>query len=772
MNIFVAQVRAGLRRRPGNAALVAITVLLASAAMAAGFAIRVTLSDGIGRSYASALPPQVIMATGERTNEALTVLRADPRVLAAEPRRVLRGRVGSRGGGWVSLRLVVLPAFSEQQVSRVVVIGGEPRGFAVERSSLGVWGGTVGDDMVARFSGGVHLTLPTSSTAADGAVAPGFQDRIVYTYATPDAAGRVGLPADLNEVHVRIGGSPEEMRSIIDDLVRQLADERIIPTRVERVLQRHPHADQMAAVLVLVTVFAAASLAVGCALTTNLAAATMRRDRAQIGVARAIGATRARLSATATAGFLAVGAPASAGGVVLGAVLAGRFTEWAARDLNLVEYDPSPGAALWITAGLVAAGIPALFTGIVAWRAASVRPLDAILSNRNRPPTRPSSRLRDRPLWAWVSRSTLTRPVRFALTLLALTAGGAALLTAGHVHESLTAAVGRVFDARHDDADVRLLVPIPEEQLRRAVDDAGAPDSEVWGGLLVAVADPESVQTSTRFGLLTPPPDTRLLSLPIAEGRWLGDPSTPEVVASRNLLARHPSLRVGETVVLDHRGTRAAATIVGAIEEATEPGVYATRTVHDALAGRPGLAGAVRVVADGDAAQRSADIENALFRAGAVPAIAFERAELKRATEDHFVILLILLGTGATAALVIGGLGLGASVAASMIERRREIAVVRAIGASDGRVFALFLAESMVIVGLAFALAFILSGPTSAGMTRMLGAHALHISVPVRFSGAAIGVWAIVSAVVGLVSTYVPVARTLDRPPAAVVSGS
>src|SRR5262249_31558118 len=60
------------------------------------------------------------------------------------------------------------------------------------------------------------------------------------------------------------------------------------------------------------------------------------------------------------------------------------------------------------------------------------------------------------------------------------------------------------------------------------------------------------------------------------------------------------------------------------------------------------------------------------------------------------VLLLMLVAVGATVTLV-GALGLLSTVTMNVIERRREIAVMRANGASTATVVAVFVTESVLI---------------------------------------------------------------------------
>ena len=775
MSVLWAKVRADLRLRPARALLLALTVLLSSMAITGALTARGTLTKAVRASFAGALPPALIVQVDGDARLALALIEADTSVAAAELRRIVRGRVavGPKGtGGWASFRLTLLPSMASQSVSRIEApLDADLSGALVERSGMPIWAEPPGTPLRIRLPGGIEARLPTSGVAMDGAVAPGVQDRIVYAYAGPEAAAAAGLPATFDEVHARFEDGTDAGPAI-DCIVATLREAGIEPLRIERVLQRHPHADQMQAVLALLVVFAIAALMTAAALVANAVTAALRAETRIIGVQKALGASAGRVIGEVALSTVLVAAPAALLGAVAGAAASSAFVTWAGHELNLMSM-PGPSIRLAILGAMIGMATPVAVAALVAWRAAEVPPLDAIHPERGGADATAGGTLRTgSAVWSWALRHLVGRPLRMALVLLALTLGGTALMVAANVYRSLDAAVARAFDARTDDLDLRLLAPVPAADLLRAATVPGVVRTEAWGGGLVSVADGGGGQTGTRFGLLAPSPGTELLDLPVAEGRWPGDPSAMEVVVGRNLLAKEPSLALGATVVLAHGPGRAAATVVGLTEEASEPGLYATPGLWDALAGRPGQAGALRLTV-GDGTHPGAvlaALEDRLFAAGAVPALAFDRAELITATTGHFAILLVLLGTVAGVALIVGGLGLASSVALSLVERTREIGLLRAIGATDAAIRRLVLGESLLIVLVAFVLASLLASPLSAMIARGIGEGMLHLGVPLRLSWTGIALWAGAALGLGLIATLLPLKQSLRLPPARALS--
>jgi putative ABC transport system permease protein len=219
-------------------------------------------------------------------------------------------------------------------------------------------------------------------------------------------------------------------------------------------------------------------------------------------------------------------------------------------------------------------------------------------------------------------------------------------------------------------------------------------------------------------------PDSRLVAFPVAVGRWFSNGAENEIVVNKRLLEDEPTLVPGSDVTLLMDGRSTKWHVAGLVESGPMPAAYASREAVGHARGEP----RVRIVAarggDRDAAMQSAlihRVRDELDRAG----FDVETGQLaqagREAVEDHLLMVAGFLLVMAQLTIVVGGLGLASTMSLSVLERTREIGVLRAIGARHGSILGMIQIEGLVISLLSWLLAIPLSLPMSVLLGRAFG---------------------------------------------------
>ncbi|MCQ2385679.1 MAG: FtsX-like permease family protein, partial [Clostridia bacterium] len=104
-------------------------------------------------------------------------------------------------------------------------------------------------------------------------------------------------------------------------------------------------------------------------------------------------------------------------------------------------------------------------------------------------------------------------------------------------------------------------------------------------------------------------------------------------------------------------------------------------------------------------------------------------------------------------------------IAQSILAKRQEIGILRAIGARSGDVFRIFFSESFIVASVNFVLSFLTTGGITLCINRYLRED-LHILVTVLHFGVRQGLLLLLLSMgVALLASFVPVYRIASKPP-------
>lgn len=258
------------------------------------------------------------------------------------------------------------------------------------------------------------------------------------------------------------------------------------------------------------------------------------------------------------------------------------------------------------------------------------------------------------------------------------------------------------------------------------------------------------------------PTATRLLTHEVTEGRWMNETDDRVLVVSRRAQADEPSLRVGDSVLLTVAGRVQSWRVIGSVDAGVSPAVYAPRSTIVRLTGAPG---ADRIVVRSTLRSAPSHLElmqrlrGTLNEQGMTVQNGQMLAEARAVTEDHLLMVAGFLGIMGQLMIIVGGLALASTMGIAVLERTREIGVLRAIGARHGAIFSMVQVEGLVISLLGWLLAIPLSVPMSVLLGRAFGRIMMPVAVTWAPEMRGVAVWLGVAVVVSLAACAAPALR-------------
>lgn len=774
----------------GRTLMVVLSIAVGVFAIGTVAGTRQRVAQALSGSFSAIRPSNATITTFTTFDEDLVaVVERMPEVSEAEGRRSLFVRVRTAGGDWRNMQLNVLPKGGQTRLDRVLPHQGQwppPRhGVVVERSAMGLVGARIGEAVTVRTPLGKERVLDLVGTAFDVYALVFTIDGVPWGYIDEETLAWLGEGRGVNELHLRAAEHADDAGHVADVVAavrdKLERDGRAIYFMTIPEPGKHPLDSTIKAMLLLLGAMGALALGLSGFLVANTMAAIMAQETRAIGIMKAIGAGQGQIGGLYTGLVLAYGTLSL--GVALPTGLLG--TVWLSRLLaGYLNLDLHGGvislpvlalqAAVSLLVPVVAAAIPIwLGTRITVREALSSYGLGRGQFGRRRL-DRWLERLSglSRPILLGL-RNTFRRPGRLMLTVITLTIAGAMFVGVLHVRASLGRTMDVLLQLYQFDVAAQMARPYRVERLLAVARTVpGIRAAEGWGFTSARHLDARKPQGAAMLSIsvplivFAPPATSTMLRVPILRGRWLLPGDERAAVVSSAVLDDQPGLDVGGTIRLKLEGRDTEWTVVGVSQGlGPTPLVYVNYLPFGKVVEAAGQAQWLSVtlteptVAARQAAAKAleAAFERAGLRISLVVKIDEERKEALAAFDGIIALLLAMVGLMA----LVGGLGLAGTTSLNVIERRREIGVMRAIGASDGALYRIILVENLTVALLSWLLGVALSLPLGWALGRGIGQSLLGSPLSFALSLGGAVAWLGLEVVLVLLCSWLPARRAV-----------
>ena len=686
-------------------------------------------------------------------------------VIAAEGRHTADVYAYDAEGLRKDLRITAVPDFEAMTVDRITPVDGAwpPRTneIILERLVLEYLDVAIGDTLFLELPDGALKRLTIAGTGYDAQqFSPAVTD-MATGYVTPDTMRRIGFGDQYTELRLRVHEevrSEEDIRAVVEEVEDQIErDGR--PVFSSTITPEGPQEAIIDTVILLLSGFGVIILLLSGFLVVNAISALITQQLQQIGVMKLIGASRWQIMGMYFLTVLAYGLIAVIIGIPLSIITAQMLMETIVNPLlntqpeslavstPLIVLQVVMGLALPLLAGL----LPVLNgTRITTQRALNDTGMQASMDNKALSERILIQVQRFRPLqrpYLLAIRNTLRHKGRLLQTLIVLIIGTALFISVLSVNRSVNATLESFLHHHQYDVSLGMARPYRIEALERlALEVPGVTGVESWsldGGTRLRPDDSES----NFFRVYAVPPASKIIDPQMDQGQWLNGQKEKSIVINSDLLDKEPDIQVGDTLRLDIGGREVDTLVSGIIRTDSQgPAVYMNYDDYAYLTRTPGMATHVQIVAGGgDAVVDQNDLRQQLFQvyeeAGFEVSSTRTAEQINDQNELMFTIIVAVLILMALLLAAVGGLGLTTTMSINILERIREIGVLRAVGASNVSVRQIVLAEGIVIGMLSWLIGSALSLPISAFLSEQVGLALLNVPLTYQYSMISAVVW-------------------------------
>ncbi len=747
---------------------------------------QIILSRDLRASYLATNPAHATIMTFDSFDDDVVEAVSNMReVKEAEARRRVSLRVKTGPDEWRIMWLIAIPDFDDIKIDLFTSQAGEwpppDQEILIERSALKLLKAGMGDTVTVKTSDGKERDMRIAGLAHDLNAQMYVFDGVVYGFINTDTLDWLGQPDDYNELRLVVAENVHD-RNHIQEVANKARDkvEDAGPTVWFTFVPppgKHMFLDPfIQAISVMMGALAVLSLLLSGFLVINTIAALLTQQTRQIGMMKAVGARTRQvmamyLTTVAVFGLLALGIA-----VPLGVVGAHLFSRFIASFLNfdITNYRlPTEVLLAEIAVGLVVPLLAALYP-IIAGTRITVREaiseyglgkghfgtnwLDRLLLK-----IQESALLRrnlSRPLLISL-RNTFRRKTRLALTLLTLILGGAIFITVFTLRVSMLTTLESWLDYFQYDVAVQFERDYRIERVKReTLKVPGVVEAEAWA-FYNTRRERSDGSHSDNIILFAPPADTNLVKPIVIEGRWLRLDDANAVVINSIVRRDEPDVKVGDEIILKIEGREKPWQVVGVVTGGMPmPMMFANYPYFARVAHDVGRAEWVFATTEQHNLDYQAEVTRALeehfdrigWEVGATAKVEEEMAEVEAIFEVIIVLLLIM----AFLLAVIGGLGLMGTMSINVLERTREIGVMRAIGASNKSVRRIFIVEGVIIGILSWLVGTVLAVPVSKILSDLIGAQFLSAPLNYTFSVRGVVIWLVVVILLAALASFLP----------------
>jgi putative ABC transport system permease protein len=786
MNVRWIKVWRDLWSSRSRTVLVVLSIAVGVFAIGMIASTQAALTASLSQQYTAIQPADAILQTAPYLeDDFVSAVRHMRGIEEAEGRRSIALRLSMDGTGesWRDMTLYALPEYDNQRLFHVWQDRGAwPQGkgeVLLERATMEFMGVQPGDEILVKTTDGSKFRLRVIGSAHDLYRIPPVIEGWLYGYISMDSVRWMGLPEGYNEIYIDVsGGSENEIRALTNKVAKRIEGNNLpVYQKTLPNTKEHPLNYIIQTILQLLGLLAIMSMFLSGFLVINVISALLAQQERQIGIMKAIGARSQQIIGLYFGMVLLLSLIACALAIpfsILGANALAGFTAGLVNfNAPQVEYSQQ-SLLLQLGVGLIVPLLTAAFP---------------ILNGTRVSPAQVLSEYGISQVWrgaGWIDAlvgriPTLTRDLllalrnpfrkrgRLILSLATLTFAGGTFMAIVNLQASLNDSLDQMLGFWRYDAWLLLEGEYPSERLvNQATLVPGVGRAEAWFVSVGRYVRPDGTESANLY-LLAPPAGTDLLQPAIIEGRALDPGDTRAIIVSPSLMQKEPDVHVGSLINIKIEGREERYRVVGVMQMMGNDTIgymaYMNYNDYARHVREPKRANAIifNINADDLETQRdvAGQVESRFDRAGIQVVSNFLITEERAEIDSAFAIIVVLLMIMTLVLATVGGLGLMGTMTLNVIERTREIGVMRAFGASNRAIFRIVINEGLLIGLLSWFLSIGLSVPLSIPLARSIGMSFMNYPMPASYSLGGILAWALLVVIISALSSFFPALRAV-----------
>ena len=769
----------------GNKSRTLLTMItIAVGTFAVGFTVNLGLymNESMESDFLSANPSEAVIYASPMNDDSIKIAREIPGVNAAEGRSTTSAQIIRPAEKKVAIDftavknpydLTVNTLKPVQNAASIPPLGEKEVLIDSSAASLGY---KPGDMIVVELDDGKQRELRLAGYLHAATGFPYNLAETVNAYVTPDTLVWLGGSLDYNELAVSVAENPtnaDHVTAVAQAVADRMERSGATVNFVSVYQPGHHFAYSISqGMFFILGILGWMTVLLSGVLIVNTITALMTQQTRQIGIMKAVGGGTLQILGMYVVLILCFGLGALVISVPLANKAAKTIGDGMAAWLNFFPATYRGYSSTLIQQFIVALVIPLLAALWPLYNSVRITVREAIsdygIGGNAKPKDKSVSKnvlFIPRPIRLSL-RNAFRRKARLVLTLFTLVLAGAIFIGVYNLWASFDQVIHDIQGYFLADINISFNRSYRFDKVSAMAESVpGVKSVEGWleyPGTLIRNKD----ETGTQILFVAPPSNSTLIDPIITSGRWLTTGDENAIVIGNHLLNIFPDLKVGDILTIKINGKETKWNIIGTYSitgNVNPPLLYVNYEYISRLIDQPGQVYSLRMITSGNDAITQNRVNNQLQALFAESGVQVSSTQLsadfiqnQKAQTDIFVYFMLVM---ASLIAVVGGLGLMGTMSINVLERTREIGVMRAIGASNGDIQSIVIVEGMVIGLISWIIGILLSIPITVVLTTGVGLAILTAPMPPVYGMTGIIAWLIFTLVLATIASALPARR-------------
>lgn len=731
------------------------------------------LSREMALDFLNANPTAISFSINKFESNLLSTIQTQPQVNKVEARRFIKGEIKTSNGEWLPLQLYVIRDYSDIRLDVLEKNKGQwpplKNQILIEQQALSVLGSNIDDSINIKTRSGITAKLNIVGTAHDVVLPQAEWENIVYGYISADTLTNMGGEMFFNQLKVslhEVGLTQQQMMPYSLKLKHWLEEQGYNITGVHVAKPGEPvHANITDGMFLIQKVFAILCCLLSAILVFNLISAILSAQLSQIGVMKALGASTAQIKGIYYRGIIILGLMGLTLSMPLSYLAANKYADKIAIMINFDIQSYSVPVWVFIIQITLGVGLPVFISTLPIRRASNISIRETFIEYGwqsvdfgNNLLERGLLKIKglNQPIQLAL-RNCLRQKFRFALTVCVLMFAAALLMATFNVANTMT----KVVEDERSSHRWGISIILDQRYFAKTISTKlnhikSINQIEYFNRLSAAIIVEKNKGKDSVFkvNLTELSADSTMLNFPIIEGRWLSK-NENEIVVSQLVINKLPHLKIGMPLTIEVKGKSIEKTLVGVVKVLGRPKVYthsvlpehlnriqpnkntninnnASKQVNNRFNG-------VFVIAKQQDKENLNQLKNTLRNVADKKGLYVSSIrtvwEGLKVIEDHFDIIFSLMMLLTVIIVFIASNGIMLTMTTNIVERTKEIGILKAIGGTNVQLAKMILCESCVIAILAWVIACVVTLPISYCVTYWLGILLIKTPLPIALNG-------------------------------------